>query len=147
MRARGGTVREKLNELRTAVKRAVRRAKNTHLEEMAADVERNFERSGSLWKAFLGIKRLAGQSRHAAADLQSVKVDDFQEHFPQLLGTGGTTIPDEIQATRAWQLAHKWMADKSKYATQCRTAYAGRVWRWLRIMSGRQGSERGHDTD
>ena len=63
----------------------------------------------------MGIKRLAGQSRHAAADLQSVKVDDLQEHFRQLLGAGGTTIPDEIQATRAWRLAHKWLADKSKY--------------------------------
>jgi hypothetical protein len=111
----GRTVREKLNVLRTAVKRAVRRDKNAHLEEMAADVERNFERSGSLRKAYLGIKRLAGQSRHAVADLQSVKVDDFQEHFRQLLGAGGTTIPDEIQATRAWRLAHKWLADKSKY--------------------------------
>jgi hypothetical protein len=113
----GRTVREKLNELRTAVKTAVRRDKNAHLEEMAADVERNFERSGSLRKAYLGIKRLAGQSRHAAADLQSVKVDDLQEHFRQLLGAGGTTILDEIQATRAWRLAHKWLADKSKYAT------------------------------
>jgi len=113
----GRTVREKLNELRTAVKWAVRRDKNTHMEEMAADVERNFERSGSLRKAYLGIKRLAGQSRHAVADLQSVKVDDFQEHFRQLLGAGGTTIPDEIQATRAWRLAHTWLTDKSKYAT------------------------------
>jgi hypothetical protein len=83
---------------------------------MAADVERNFERSGSLWKAFLGIKRLAGQSRPAAADLQSVKVDDFQEHFRQLLGAGGTTIPDEIQREHGGWRTNGWQTNPS---TQC----------------------------
>jgi hypothetical protein len=118
---RGGEVSradyEHFRELRKAVKKALMEDKNLHLEELAADVMRNFNRSGTLRKAYLGVKRLAGVGVKAAASMLSVDVDRFQEHFRQLLGAGGTTIPNEIKGKRAWRLAHEWLADKSKYET------------------------------
>ena len=118
---RGGEVspadHERLRELRKAVNKALKEDKNLHLEEMAADVMKNFNRSGTLRKAYLGVKRLAGVGVKAAASMLSVDVDRFQEHFRQLLGAGGTTIPNEIKGKRAWRLAHEWLADKSKYET------------------------------
>ena len=102
-----------LREMRKKVRQAIEKDKVKFFEDVAEEAE-IASRVGNIKGVFSALKKVTGM-RGGAADLRNSKVDDFVQHFQNLVGVSETKISPECKEKRAWEIAEEWLADSARH--------------------------------